>query len=205
MEKTGVPKDYFSVLEGRHDLLVDAAVEAVTQAITEQTELLAVRSFRVDKNVASGSDPDQKSQVRVFRFQGQSWSQVMCAFIPRRPFELGKAISQQLSCRCLDIEVTDDEWGGYVLFDCGDVVEIEWQCVGEDLLRFLPKLGISVPEIDEDELYEGTSFFQSQIRPDAGEGDLNTLAKILEMWIDPGTLVWAEVPDIKRLDLLYAE
>lgn len=218
MAKKGVDKGYYSVLEGRHDVLVEAEVGAVTEAVAEAPELTGEGAMqgtlRVESDSLAGSDEAQESRVRIYRLPGQSWTQVFCPTPHTKwPFALGKYLSQQLRTRSLQIEATDDAWVAHALFDRGALQEISMYCVGDDLLRLAPKLGLAVPEIDEDEIYEEILFFHSELRPGSGlrrldevgndSQDLGGLARLLGCWVDAGEPVWNRSAEVERLDLLF--
>ena len=201
--KSGIHQDYFSILDGRYDVLVEAEVAAVTGAVAALPEMLGVDSFRLEENVPAGSDADHQSWVRVYRLRGHEWTQVFCPSDPTGSFKLGKQVSEQLATRCLQIELTDDAWEGHAFFDRGVLKEISLYCVGDDLLRLCPQLGLAAPEIDEDEKYEEIEFFHSELDFDRGSDKLRGLVKHLGLWVDEGSPVWDSSRKVERLDLLF--
>jgi len=85
---------------------------------------------------------------------------------------VGRALSAELGASVIHAEATDDLWGGYVVFDSGQVVECSWLGVGDDLMRVGRDLGLELPPIPEDRLYHEVSYFWSV--DDAVDcGDLN--------------------------------
>ncbi len=204
MSQLGIDEDYYSSFECRHDLLVETEVAAVTAAVTATPEFFNVSSLRVDANVAAGSDVDGESRVRVFRLPGQTWTQVFSPWPAKQPFELGRAVSEHLATRCVQVETTDDGWAGHALWDRGELMEVSCTCFGIDLGRLCTRFSIPAREVADDELYEETELFHSRFRPADKSGDLESLAAVLGFWVDIGHMVWDGARDVERLDLLFA-
>ncbi len=201
--KSGVHPEYHQILDGRHDLMAEAEVAAVTEVVAAAPELVNAEALRVEPDCPAGADAAHESRVRVFRLPGQSWTQVFCPMDPSGSFKLGKRVSERLETRCLQIEVTDDAWGGHVLFDRGEMQELSLYCTGYDLKYLCPKFGLPVPEIDEDEIYEPLAFCHSELRPGDDTCKLESLARLLGLWVDAGHPVWEPRAKLERLDLLY--
>lgn len=201
--ESGVHPRYFSLLDARHDLLVEADVAAVTEVVATVPAMFEVDSFRIEHDVPAGSDAAQTSLVRVYRLAGHAWTQVFCPRIPRRSFELARLVSERLAGRCLQIEVTDDAWGGHVLYDRGEPKEISWLCVGQDLSLLGRRLDLAVADLDDEQLYEEIETFHSKLRSDGGSDPLEGLARLLGLWVDACTPVWESAPPLERLDLLF--
>ncbi len=222
MAKTGVHEDYFSIIDGRHDVLVEARVERVTEWLVAEPGLVAADSLRVERDVAAGLDEAQNSRVRIFRLPGQSWSQIFCLppnpTEPFEPFELAGRVSEALEIRSVQIDLSDEGWSGYLFFDHGTAKEASVTCVGCQFQDIAAEFGMPVPEIDEDDeaLYNKRDWFHSDLRtksetpkhPLLGyngdyEEDLQELATALGFWVDFGEPVWDASCRAERMDLLY--
>ncbi|MEM9557819.1 MAG: hypothetical protein AAGC60_26415 [Acidobacteriota bacterium] len=205
--EAGIAEDFHSVLDGRYDFLLETDV-ATASAMVQELGFLAQRckvpSLRLAADVPSGSDAAQRSVARVFRLEGQTWAQVMIPFAPSGfNFLHARDLAERLATRVLLVEGSDDSWGGHALFGSrGEIEEIQWLCVADDLRRVLPKLGLEVPAFDEDELYEETEFAWSTRRP-ADEAELSSLVVDLGARLDAGSLVWEPASGVERLDLLF--
>ena len=199
--RVGIHNEYFSSLELRHDVLVEAGVAAVTEVVAESPSFFGLETFRVENDVGDAGRADG-STVRIYRLTGQAWTQVFSPSNAQKPFQLGKLLSERLATRCLQIEVTDDAWGGHAFFDRGATQELSCFCVGDDLRWLCPKLGLEVPDLEEDELYEEAKFFHSELEIDRKPGKLESLVEHLGVWVDVGDPVGSGTDAVERLDLL---
>lgn len=199
--KSGIHQEYFSILDGRHDLLAEAEVTEVAGLLAEHPRMFGSTSLRVEKEVAGGADAVQEPAVRVYRLAGHAWTQVFCPVPSTKSFEIGKFVSERLATRCLQIEVTDDCWGGYALFDRNELKEISCFCMNCDLKPLSKRLGFPLPISDDDEIYDEGDFFYSELRYGNTDSDkLKGLTKHLDLWVDSG---YPPQNAVERLDLLF--
>lgn len=183
--KIGIDPKHGADYDQRFDLLVEADPQTAARAVTREASALGFDALTVKE---SPLPPEEAAQtVHVFRLPDQGWTQVFMTSLPRSSPRLGKTIARSLGCRTLLSEQTDDCWGGYALFDKdGTVLEISWLCVNDDLMRFGPELGLDVEPVDEDERYEDVVYFDSVLRADRRQGDLEGLVRHLGAWLDSG-------------------
>ncbi len=221
MAKSGVHEEYFSIIDGRHDVLVEPGVERVTEWLIAEPGLVAANALRVERDVAAGQA--QSSRVRIFRLPGQSWSQIFCLppnpTEPFEPFELAGRVSKALEIRSVQIDLSDEGWSGYLFFDRGTAKEASVTCVGCQFQDIAAEFDMPAPEIDEDDeetLYNKRDWFHSELRakiespkhPLLGynrdyEKDLQELATDLGFWVDAGSPAWDATCSVERMDLLY--
>ncbi len=218
MVKSGVHESYFSIVDGRHDLLVESGVEPITEWLIAEPGLIAADALRAERDVATGQA--QSSWVRIFRLPGQSWTQVFCPFRNTiGPFELAKSASNAFGTRCVLVDLSDEAWSGYLFLDRTTAREASMVCVGSEFQDFAEEFGMPIPEIDENDeetLYCPGDWFYSDLRiksespkhPLLGynsdyEKDLHKLASELGFWVDAGGPVWDPACSVERMDLLH--
>ena len=198
--RVGIDLEYYSSYDRRLDLLIEAGVEAVAHFIAREAKLIGFELLKLQPRPEPNLVRSEQAPLNVFRLPSQSWSQVFTTYTLKSPMMLAQTLARTLETRVVHIELTDDCWGGYILFDRGEVVEISWLCVNDDLLRFGPKLPLDIPSIEEDERYDEVEYFHSALRPNNVEGDLESLINHLGAWLDSGTAL--ERPDTEQVGLV---
>ncbi len=219
MATNGVHESYFSIVDGRHDMLVESGVEPITEWLVAEPGLVAADALRAEKDVAAGQA--KSSWVRIFRLPGQSWSQIFCPFRNTiGPFELADGASKALGARCVQIDLSDESWSGYLFLDRGTAREASLVCVGSEFQDLAEDFGMPIPEIDEadeETLYCPGDWFHSDLRAKSAsakhpllghnsdyEKDLRQLATELGFWVDAGDPVWDAACRVERMDLLHS-
>lgn len=220
MTESGVQEGYFSILDGRHDVLVEAEVERMTDWLVSEPGLVAADALSAERGVAAGADQARRSWVRIFRLPEQSWTQIYCSRPNmNEPFDLAAKLSNTFGTRSLQIDLSEEGWKGYLLFDRGVAKEASVLCVGCQFQDIAEDFGMPVPEIDEDDeetLYGEGDWFHSELRakveypkhPLLGYGsdyekELPKLARHLGFWVSAGDPVWDPTCRVERMNLLY--
>lgn len=208
--RRGIDKDVRKV-DKRADLMVSAPIEQVSNAIVENGVLgNKFEHLRLEIDAAGQPIGDGWPLIWVFRLGGQSWAQVS-GLSPGWPnLEMAKEISEALATRCFCLEITDDVYGSFALFDRGAVEELFLYCTHWDLERILPKLGLTHTPDEEAEEYEEVDYFHSTLRADS-QGHESYLAQKMGFFLHLGEigdrkdygLVGVDAADLERIDLVF--
>ena len=216
-ERRGFHRDFFEPYKVTH-LAVEGNIPEVTRTLTACGEYFrpsAEERLGALEDLLGKPHEDAKDLAMVFQLKGNPWTQVFADIRSVRGLELAQRLSAELETRVLCIELTDDAYNTYGLFESGRVEELDVNAVDQDLSGILSGLKMEAPAslADADpEDPEEIEYFFSAADKERPENALELLVKELGIYLhciyltDEATygLQDAEPRDVVRLDMIVA-